>query len=346
MSDKEDLTEKRFGRLKVLEPQEEGFSLCRCDCGTEVRVRNTLLTSGYLSSCGCGRGDSKKKDITGMRSGMVVALEPTQTRKSGSVLWRCRCDCGKELLTEAYKITGGLLNSCGCSRKAPPDLTGQRFGRLTALERLDQKRGNSWLWRCRCDCGRETVVSANALCGGSTKSCGCARQDACKRRAKDITGQRFSRLVALEPLDKRMGGSVVWLCRCDCGKETEASYNSLVHGNTKSCGCLLQENRSLEKLRYIDGTCVDLVEKQRLRKNNTSGYTGVVSYRGRWRAQITFKHKAYNLGNYDRIEDAVKARKQAEERIFGNFLDWYYETHPQKTPEPKNGDPRDPSPTP
>ncbi len=323
---------RRFGRLTVLTSQGEDFSLCRCDCGAEVKVRNTLLTTGYLKSCGCARGESRKKDITGMRSGRVTALEPTGIRASGAVLWRCRCDCGKEVFAEAYKITGGILKSCGCSRRSTPlDIAGQRFGRLTALEWLDQRNRNGHLWRCRCDCGRETVVSASALRTGETRSCGCARQEALRRRAIDIRGRRFGRLTALEPLDKRVGGSVVWRCQCDCGKETEASYNSLTRGNTKSCGCLMQENICLTaNLRYIDGTCVELVEKQRLRKNNTSGYTGVVSYRGRWRAQITFKRKTYNLGTYDRIEDAVKARKEAEERIFGKFLEWYYETHPEK----------------
>lgn len=321
----------RYGKLTVLEAQEEGFSLCRCDCGAEPKVRNILLTSGYLTSCGCARGDSRKRDITGMRSGAVVALEPTRARKSGAALWRCRCDCGNEILAETYKITSGVLKSCGCRRrKTPPDLAGQRFGRLTALERLDQKHGNSYLWRCRCDCGRETLVPAYALRSGGIRSCGCARQEALRRRAIDIGGRRFGRLTALSPLDKRLGGSVVWRCRCDCGSAVEASYNSLAHGNTRSCGCLTRENKSLAaSLRYIDGAYGGLTEKRRLRKNNTSGYTGVVSYRGRWRAQIIFRHRAYNLGTYDRIEDAASARRQAEERILDDFLEWYNETHPR-----------------
>jgi len=294
-------------------------------------VRNSLLVSGFLTSCGCARGDSRKKDITGMRSGMVVALEPTQVRRASAVLWRCRCDCGKELLVESYKISSGSIKSCGCARrKKAPDLTGQRFGRLTALERLDQKRGSTYLWRCRCDCGKEAEVYADVLRSGGTKSCGCARQEALKRRAVDIRGQRFGRLIALEPLEKRMGGSVVWRCQCDCGRQTEASYNSLTHGNTRSCGCLNRENESLStSLRYIDGTCVELLERKRLRKNNTSGYTGVVSYRGRWRAQITFKRKTYNLGTYETIEDAAAARQQAEKDLFGTFLEWYYKTYPE-----------------
>lgn len=331
MLDIEDLTGRRFGRLTVLRAAQPHFYQCRCDCGNIVTLRDTLLISGFLHSCGCARGDNRKKDITGMRSGKIVAVEPTQERRFGAVLWRCRCDCGEELLTEGHKIISGAVKSCGCTRRsAPLDLTNQRFGRLTALERLDKKRRNSYIWRCRCDCGNETEVSAEILRSGGTKSCGCIRQAASKHRAVDIKGQRFGRLVALEPLGKRMGGSVVWRCQCDCGNETEVSCNSLIQGNTKSCGCLCRENKSLTvSLRYIDGTCVELVEKQKLRKNNTSGYTGVVSFRGRWRAQITFKRKAYSLGVYDDIEDAAEARKQAEGQLFGEFLNWYYSTYPQ-----------------
>jgi hypothetical protein len=52
------------------------------------------------------------------------------------------------------------------------DLTGQRFGRLTVAEIA---RRNPVHWRCRCDCGNETVVSAGELRSGGTRSCGCLR---------------------------------------------------------------------------------------------------------------------------------------------------------------------------
>jgi hypothetical protein len=52
-----------------------------------------------------------------------------------------------------------------------PDLTGQRFGRLTALSRSPRK-GHAY-WNCRCDCGNETTVNSSALRRGRTVSCGC-----------------------------------------------------------------------------------------------------------------------------------------------------------------------------
>ena len=55
------------------------------------------------------------------------------------------------------------------------DLTGQRFGKLTAL-RPAESIGTYTLWVCRCDCGQETVVRTSNLRSGRSKSCGCGRR--------------------------------------------------------------------------------------------------------------------------------------------------------------------------
>ena len=52
------------------------------------------------------------------------------------------------------------------------DLKGQKFGRLTAIEYMGQKCHSS-LWRCRCDCGNESIVFGGNLKKGNTSSCGC-----------------------------------------------------------------------------------------------------------------------------------------------------------------------------
>jgi len=52
------------------------------------------------------------------------------------------------------------------------DISNQRFGRLAVIERAEQS-GRNTMWRCRCDCGRETIVQANNLRRGASKSCGC-----------------------------------------------------------------------------------------------------------------------------------------------------------------------------
>ncbi len=261
-----------------------------------------------------------------MRSGRLTAIEKTDQKKRGSILWRCRCDCGRETLVEAYKIRSGATTSCGCARKGHgvKDLTGQQFGRLTALYRLDKKQGSTYLWKCRCSCGNEVDVPVNSLLFGKQQSCGCARREFLQSRAGDITGQQFGRLTALYPLKERYHGNVIWRCRCSCGTECEVSYSMLLSGNTTSCGCKKKENPQ-PPLHYVDGTCIEMIDRSDVRKDNTSGYTGVTPVRGgKWRAEITFKGKRYYLGTFSSLENAAHVRKKAEERIFGEYLDRYY----------------------
>jgi hypothetical protein len=55
---------------------------------------------------------------------------------------------------------------------------------------------------------------------------------------KNIRGQRFGRLTAIEPTSERKSGAVIWLVKCDCGRYSYVQSNVLVNGHTKSCGCL------------------------------------------------------------------------------------------------------------
>ncbi|RLI83493.1 MAG: hypothetical protein DRP01_09035 [Archaeoglobales archaeon] len=58
------------------------------------------------------------------------------------------------------------------------NLAEEKFGRLTAIERVANNKWNKAVWLCRCDCGNETTTLANHLRNGSTKSCGCLQQEA------------------------------------------------------------------------------------------------------------------------------------------------------------------------
>ncbi len=53
------------------------------------------------------------------------------------------------------------------------EMTGRRYGRLTVIERAENTPGGTARWRCKCDCGKETVVVGSYLRNGSIKSCGC-----------------------------------------------------------------------------------------------------------------------------------------------------------------------------
>jgi hypothetical protein len=62
------------------------------------------------------------------------------------------------------------------------DITGQRFGRLVALQRYGQNSWGNSLWECKCDCGNTTTLPSGKLRRGHTKSCGCYRPDAAREK--------------------------------------------------------------------------------------------------------------------------------------------------------------------
>jgi hypothetical protein len=63
-------------------------------------------------------------------------------------------------------------------------------------------------------------------------------------RRRDITGQRFGRLIALKRIGRDGPYQSMWLCRCDCGKKKSVPLGSLTSNSTKSCGCLMRDGRS------------------------------------------------------------------------------------------------------
>ena len=145
--------------------------------------------------------------------------------------------------------------------------------------------------------------------------------------ATDITGQRFGKLTAINKAIRANTKNSYYYCKCDCGNELEIARTSLVSGRTTSCGCIKQrlwQNETRHKAGFVDNTCVTAL-KSKLSKSNTSGTKGVTWDKARlkWLAQIGFKGKVYNLGRYENIEDAVRARQTAEEEMHGEFLRWY-----------------------
>jgi len=323
----------REGKLTVAEATEErknGYIvwLCLCDCGKSIRLDTRTLQRGTVSDCGCETTvRAGQRDLTGQRFGKLVCLEPTDGRgPSGGVIWRCRCDCGKECYAPSTQLTQGYKKSCGCLRQPElKDYVGKRFGKLV-VQKYAGKREGVHRWLCLCDCGKETLVGQTSLQSGKTKSCGCLGNPP----AQDILGQQFGDLTVIA-YDGNRDGMYYWRCRCKCGKEAVVRQDNLLQGHTKSCGCR-QKKIYIDNLKMVDGTSVVLLEgarRERLIGSNSSGYNGVYRKQKseKWAAQITFKGKTYYLGSYEKIEDAVKARKKAEERMYGEFLSWYYETH-------------------
>ena len=166
------------------------------------------------------------------------------------------------------------------------DITGQKFGKLTAKKYLSGKNSRAF-WQCCCDCGRETVALYRDLVYGKTKSCGCTRS---AHKLRDLTGQRFGRLVVHERIDEKKIGSYLWRCQCDCGAVKLVSATVLTKGQIKSCGCLAHETkqakaRDLAGCRFGRLTAIEPTEER-----GTNG--GVV-----WRCQCDCGNESFQIAS-------------------------------------------------
>ena len=127
------------------------------------------------------------------------------------------------------------------------DLTGQKFGRLTVEYKAGKDSRGESIWHCVCECGNTKDVLSSNLRKGATRSCGCLQKERAGKKTpiKDLTNQKFGKLTAIKPTEKRLNGQVIWLCQCECGKEIEVRSYNLVSGITCSCGCLNQSHGEL-----------------------------------------------------------------------------------------------------
>lgn len=73
-------------------------------------------------------------------------------------------------------------------------------------------------------------------------------------KKKDLTGQRFGRLIVVKELVERRNSQIYWLCKCDCGNECEVNGGALRTGSTKSCGCLQIELTAKRFRKYDEST--------------------------------------------------------------------------------------------
>lgn len=122
------------------------------------------------------------QDLTGQRFGRLVVVSREENSKAGNLRWLCQCDCGNTKIIQVNSLRTGLTKSCGCLRL--PDLTGQRFGRLTVIAKAEDRPTGCSKWLCQCDCGNTSSVGNNALKSGHTKSCGCLCRELASKASK------------------------------------------------------------------------------------------------------------------------------------------------------------------
>lgn len=118
------------------------------------------------------------------------------------------------------------------------DLLGPK--QLKLLARTSKNTRNEWFGEFICpECGNKFEAIISKIASGHTKSCGCLVK-------KDLTNERFGRLVALYENGRTKNGTVKWHCRCDCGNEVDIASSELRAQKNKSCGCLRSDLKALD----------------------------------------------------------------------------------------------------
>ena len=204
--------------------------------GTDCKGKDwtEVCLSGYM------------KDITGLRSGRLIALFPVLC--NGVKQWLCLCDCGNLIVVPCNKITLNNTKSCGCLQKEitsnrwkkhrdESNIIGERFGRLTTSKFLRIENQEA-IYLFSCDCGNSIECSMHSVKQGNTKSCGCLKHDLIESYEKDIIGKRFGKLLVESCVGTNNHGEHEYLCICSCGGAVIVSRSGLVRGLVQSCGCL------------------------------------------------------------------------------------------------------------
>lgn len=231
------------------------------------------------------------------------------------------------------------------------DLTGQIFGKLTVIKRVEDyifpkgQRKTQWLCECNCDAHNRIMVLGSNLTKNNTSSCGCLQKERASEFNKEyniydlsgeygigytLKGEEF--YFDLEDYD--LISKYCWhitnrgyvTTRDENRRGRRINFHRLVMGLTSEKidvdhihGKKTRNDNRKENLRLATRSQNNM--NSALSKNNTTGVTGVYFDKNakKWSASIMVNYKTIYLGLFDKFEDAVKARKEAEDKYFGEY---------------------------
>ena len=235
------------------------------------------------------------------------------------------------------------------NRGKAKDIRGIQFGYLTPIEPTGEKHRKDYIWRCKCKCGNVVNLPATRLLVGNTLSCGCMKVENILSASKHIGGTHL--ILSLKEDEKKIdtlsGYTGVspkrdkWFAHITYrGKRYHLGTYSNIEDAIKARSRakelvmedalqLLEDFEEFHKEDYKPNRAAlpkvkapvlqDTKEKTSFltvaRSNNSSGHPGVSKYRKKWIAYISYKCKKYVLGYFDSKDNAIAARKEAEQKI-------------------------------
>lgn len=117
-------------------------------------------------------------DLTGQQYGFLTVLYRGQDKICGKrkiVTWVCQCKCGNLITTRSDSLRNGHTKSCGCKQYGNRVINeiGNKYGKLTVIERVGSDSDHKALWKCQCECGGIVITTGKRLRNGTCASCGC-----------------------------------------------------------------------------------------------------------------------------------------------------------------------------
>jgi len=220
------------------------------------------------------------------------------------------------------------------------EMIGKKFGRLTILELDHRDKWKNKHYKCICECGTIKAINVGSLRTGRTTSCGCYNLEILKQPHPDRRKYNEFRIHPNFVRVKDPNHDQYFLCDLE---DWEIFKDKLLKISTKGYVVFVSGkyfSRVIMKapetlvVDHINGdpldnrkinlrVCKQIENMRNLKtpKDNKSGYKGVWrdTVCQKWCAEIRCNKVKYWLGRFENIEDAIRAREEAEIKYFGEF---------------------------
>lgn len=228
------------------------------------------------------------------------------------------------------------------------DVIGKKYNKLTVIAyshtRIIDKRHKAIYYKCRCDCGNEIIVNIYHLTNNHTQSCGCLHKTKVRRAVHKINDYDFTNdyiigytanthkpfYIDAEDYDKI--SDMCWsendqgyIISYSANRKKAVRLHRFILGLNDSDKRIIDhknnkryDNRK-ENLRFADKQTNGI--NRPANKNNKLGYKGISLNKNKTKycARIMVNYKTIYLGTFNTLEEAIKARQEAEIKYFGEF---------------------------